>query len=174
MAVIDKVQLPDGSQFDVKDNISQYASQGYVDSAVAGITKASIGLGNVDNTSDANKPISTATQAALDKIGEVNDFTVTTTWVTNADTGDYTTYPYKQVIVTDIFAQASTTGYVAPTHELMAGTPDNWLTESEITDINNIAFQVNVSTTGITLLAKEPTTNALTIRFRGLGQIEEA
>lgn len=30
------------------------------------ITKADVGLGNVDNTSDANKPISTATQAALD------------------------------------------------------------------------------------------------------------
>lgn len=30
------------------------------------ITKANIGLGNVDNTSDANKPISTATQTALD------------------------------------------------------------------------------------------------------------
>ena len=29
-------------------------------------TKASLGLGNVDNTSDLNKPISTATQAALD------------------------------------------------------------------------------------------------------------
>lgn len=29
------------------------------------ITKANIGLGNVDNTSDASKPISTATQAAL-------------------------------------------------------------------------------------------------------------
>lgn len=29
------------------------------------ITKADIGLGNVDNTSDANKPISTATQTAL-------------------------------------------------------------------------------------------------------------
>lgn len=29
------------------------------------ITKADVGLGNVDNTSDANKPISTATQAAL-------------------------------------------------------------------------------------------------------------
>lgn len=28
-------------------------------------TKAQVGLGNVDNTSDANKPISTATQAAL-------------------------------------------------------------------------------------------------------------
>jgi hypothetical protein len=33
---------------------------------VTGITKAMIGLGNVDNTSDLNKPVSTATQAALD------------------------------------------------------------------------------------------------------------
>lgn len=32
-----------------------------------GVTKAQIGLGNVNNTSDANKPVSTATQAALDK-----------------------------------------------------------------------------------------------------------
>jgi len=47
------------------------------------ITKANVGLGNVDNTSDLNKPISTATQAALDgKVDKVtgkglstNDFT---------------------------------------------------------------------------------------------------
>lgn len=32
------------------------------------LTKADVGLGNVDNTSDANKPISTATQAALTAI----------------------------------------------------------------------------------------------------------
>ena len=31
-----------------------------------GITKTMVGLGNVDNTSDANKPVSTATQTALD------------------------------------------------------------------------------------------------------------
>lgn len=30
------------------------------------VTKSDVGLGNVDNTSDANKPISTATQTALD------------------------------------------------------------------------------------------------------------
>lgn len=38
------------------------------DSAVqpAGLTKAAVGLSNVDNTSDLNKPISTATQSALD------------------------------------------------------------------------------------------------------------
>ena len=32
---------------------------------VSGITKSMVGLGNVDNTTDANKPISSATQAAL-------------------------------------------------------------------------------------------------------------
>jgi len=32
----------------------------------AGLTKNDVGLGNVDNTSDSNKPISTATQTALD------------------------------------------------------------------------------------------------------------
>jgi hypothetical protein len=31
-----------------------------------GITKSDVGLGNVDNTSDVNKPVSTATQTALD------------------------------------------------------------------------------------------------------------
>lgn len=31
-----------------------------------GVTKAQVGLGNVDNTKDTNKPVSTATQAALD------------------------------------------------------------------------------------------------------------
>lgn len=35
-------------------------------SEVTGLAKADIGLGNVDNTSDADKPISTDTQAALD------------------------------------------------------------------------------------------------------------
>jgi hypothetical protein len=33
---------------------------------VSGVTKSMVGLGNVDNTSDASKPVSTATQTALD------------------------------------------------------------------------------------------------------------
>jgi hypothetical protein len=33
---------------------------------VGGISKSMVGLANVDNTSDANKPVSTATQSALD------------------------------------------------------------------------------------------------------------
>lgn len=38
---------------------------------VSGITKSMVGLGSVNNTSDADKPISTATQAALDLKGTV-------------------------------------------------------------------------------------------------------
>jgi hypothetical protein len=34
--------------------------------APVGLTKSDVGLGNVDNTTDANKPVSTATQTALD------------------------------------------------------------------------------------------------------------
>lgn len=41
------------------------------------VTKADVGLGNVDNTSDLNKPISTATQTALD--GKQNVLPIETT-----------------------------------------------------------------------------------------------
>ena len=42
------------------------AADSKVAAAVAALTKSSVGLANVDNTSDANKPVSTATQTALD------------------------------------------------------------------------------------------------------------
>jgi len=42
-----------------------------------GLTKSDVGLANVDNTSDANKPVSTATQTALD--GKENTITAGTT-----------------------------------------------------------------------------------------------
>ena len=45
---------------------------------VAGVTKTHVGLGNVDNTSDANKPVSTAQQTALDAKVEKTNGTVTT------------------------------------------------------------------------------------------------
>ena len=43
------------------------------------LTKADVGLGNVDNTSDANKPVSTAQQAALDLKQSTTDNTLQTT-----------------------------------------------------------------------------------------------
>jgi hypothetical protein len=59
---------------------------------VSGITKAMVGLGNVDNTSDADKPVSTATQTALDLKANLAGPTLTGT-TTTADlvvNGDFT------------------------------------------------------------------------------------
>ena len=47
-----------------------------INSAISALTKSDIGLGNVDNTSDTDKPISTAVQNALD--GKVNNSQVQT------------------------------------------------------------------------------------------------
>lgn len=45
------------------------------DCAWVSLAKSDVGLGNVDNTSDANKPISTATQTALDLKANAADLT---------------------------------------------------------------------------------------------------
>ena len=69
------------------------ATKTYADSAVttavAALTKSSVGLGNVDNTSDANKPVSTATQTALDLKAPLADptFTGTVSGVTKTHVG---------------------------------------------------------------------------------------
>ena len=47
--------------------------------SVVSLTKAAVGLGNVDNTSDANKPISNATQTELNLKQNITDNTLTTT-----------------------------------------------------------------------------------------------
>ena len=92
-----------------------------------------------------------------------NDFTISTTWVANADTGDYTTYPYKQVITTALYNNNS-----SPYAIVLAGTPTNYMSSAELEDKAKLCQEISYSTSGITLLAKEPTTNALTLRVRGV------
>jgi hypothetical protein len=55
---------------------------------VSGITKSMVGLGNVDNTTDANKPVSTATQTALDLKLNLSDPSVDY-YITNSGSGAY-------------------------------------------------------------------------------------
>lgn len=50
------------------------------------LTKSNIGLGNVDNTSDKNKPVSTAQQAALDKKVDIAGDTMTGKLTINTST----------------------------------------------------------------------------------------
>jgi hypothetical protein len=59
---VDGVTSPIQTQLDAKASLAGATFTGTVN----GITKAMVGLGNVTNTSDANKPVSTAQQTALD------------------------------------------------------------------------------------------------------------
>ena len=52
-------------QKQVSDNLTTLTSHTGSTSNPHGVTKAQVGLGDVDNTSDANKPVSTAAQTAL-------------------------------------------------------------------------------------------------------------
>ena len=72
------------------------ATQGELDAHTAntanphGVTKADVGLANVDNTSDINKPVSTAQQTALDGKQPTLPYkiTVSTTEPTSPAVGD--------------------------------------------------------------------------------------
>lgn len=63
------------------------------------VTAAQVGLGNVDNTSDANKPVSTATQSALDG-KQIKDVVSTSApshteglrWIDPTDMSEYLSY----------------------------------------------------------------------------------
>lgn len=79
------------------------------------LAKADVGLGSADNTSDLNKPISTATQTALDgKVGKVA--TVNTLYGVNGS-GNQASYLISQSSDTSSIAQRSSGG------TLTVGTP---------------------------------------------------
>ena len=71
-----------GSRWAKVDNTDEVTSVNGSTGAIT-ITAASLGLGNVDNTSDANKPVSTAQQAALNAKADAADFNIITLTVTN-------------------------------------------------------------------------------------------
>ena len=94
------------------------------------LDKGDIGLGNVDNTSDADKPISTATQAELDLITDVN-------W-----TGDYNngvTYTVGDGVMFNgasfrMIAAIGAAGYNP------AAYPANWLQITDYLSANDIGL----------------------------------
>jgi hypothetical protein len=65
-------------------NIKTIEGQSLLGSGNIDLTKSDVGLANVDNTSDLNKPISTATQTALN--AKQNALTLTTTGTSGAAT----------------------------------------------------------------------------------------
>lgn len=85
------------------------------------LDKTAVGLGNVDNTSDANKPISTATQTALD--GKVDENAA----ITGA-TKTKITYDSKGLV---------TAGEDATTADISASTDKNYVTDAQLVVIGN-------------------------------------
>lgn len=66
IAHLDGVTSGIQGQLDSLDTLKAPLADPTFTGTVSGVTKSMVGLGNVDNTSDADKPVSTATQAALD------------------------------------------------------------------------------------------------------------
>jgi hypothetical protein len=102
------------------------------------VTKAQVGLGNVDNTSDANKPVSTAMQTALD--AKQNTLTFDGTY--DASTNKVATVSTVTNAINDldvssvggsgkyISAISETNGKIAPTVETMDTVPTNGSTKA--------------------------------------------
>jgi len=92
---------------------------------VGGITKSMVGLGNVDNTTDANKPVSTATQTALDLKLNLSEPSVDY-YITNSGSGSYTVsgaYSSGNVYSTGITNGGEDVGYILV--ELPQNAPDS-------------------------------------------------
>ena len=85
----DYIQL---SEKGVATGVATLDGNGYVPSTQLSLTRSQVGLSNVDNTSDANKPVSTATSSALALKSNLNSPTFTgTPSAPTASTGTDTT-----------------------------------------------------------------------------------
>ncbi len=114
------------------------------------ISKANIGLNNVDNTSDKDKPVSDATQTALDKKANTTD--VTTELAKKADTTDVTSklaLKADKTELTDFITRAVSDLAYYYTKTQIDGKVDDL--EAKIGAIPKFAISVveNLPTTGI-------------------------
>lgn len=95
------------------------------------VTKGQLGLGNVDNTSDADKPISTATQTALNAKANTSDIPTKISDLSN-DSGfiDKNVNNLTNYTLTSSLAEVATSGNYSD----LSGTPD---IPSKTSDLNN-------------------------------------
>ena len=127
---------------------------------VSGITKSMVGLGSVDNTSDAGKPVSTATQTALDLkaplanptfTGTVAGITKTMVGLGNVDNTSDASKPVSTATQTALDAKAP---LASPA---LTGTPTA-PTASAGTNTTQVATTAFVGTAVANLVASAPST----------------
>lgn len=133
---------------------------------VSGITKTMVGLGNVDNTTDALKPISTATQTALDLKASVSALNLKANSTDLALKADITDLNLKAPIASPTF-----TGSVSGITKAMVGLANVENTTDLLKPISTAtqtALNLKVSLTGIeTLTNKTLTAPTLTTPVLG-------
>ena len=122
-------------------NIKTLEGQSLLGSGNIDLTKSDVGLGNVDNTSDLSKPISTATQTALN--AKQNTLTLTTTGTSGASTLVGNTLNIPQYIggVTSVTGTAPvvSSGGTTPAISMPAATSlvNGYLSSTDWTTFNN-------------------------------------
>lgn len=147
---------------DLQDNIDTLDNK--IDTHIADksnpheVTKAQIGLGNVDNTSDLNKPISTATQTALNgKQNTINDLSEIRTNASNGQSAYNTIQNYGDIVTYDAsYFATSVQGQKAdtalqPNDDISELNNDaGYITSASLPTVNNstITFQKNNVTVG--------------------------
>ena len=133
---------------------------------VSGITKTMVGLGNVDNTTDALKPISTATQTALDLKATITALNLKANSTDLALKADITDMNLKAPIASPTF-----TGSVSGITKAMVGLTNVDNTTDLLKPISTAtqtALNLKVSLTGIeTLTNKTLTSPTLTLPILG-------
>jgi len=116
---------------------------------VSGITKAMVGLAEADDTSDADKPISTATQAALDTKAAAADLTSHATDTTNihgiTDTAALATKDYADAAVSTHSLDTTSVHGIADT-SLLATTANVATAKTEAIEAAGTAADTKVST----------------------------
>lgn len=115
-----------GLTWDKVDNTDAVFSVNGYTGAVS-LTKTDLGLGNVDNTSDANKPISTATQTVLDQKANLAGATFT--------------------------GNISTQGTINDSIGNVRAIPQNSQTAAYVLEASDAGKHVNITTGGVTIPA---------------------
>jgi hypothetical protein len=111
----------------------------------AGLVKSDVGLGNVDNTTDANKPVSTATQSALDLKAPLANPTFTGTVTLPANTISQSMMSDDSVGTNEIGGLAVTTGKIADLAVTEGKIADSAVTSAKIADGTIVNADINAS-----------------------------
>ncbi len=127
------------------------------------VTKSQVGLGNVDNTSDVDKPVSTAQQSALD--GKVDKVTTADRVYGTDSSGNQTTYDkgsFGQVDDVQVGGVSVVTNKIAELGTMASETASDYYTSAQVDTAlsakqDNLSAGTGIDITSNTVSVADPT-----------------